>query len=78
MTRPAAQAENLCGLIERCGGVPVRFPTLEIAARQPEAQAVQDAETGDWLIFTSSNAVDFAIPAFGGKCRAGAAPGLRR
>lgn len=67
VTRPAAQSENLCSLIESRGGVPVRFPTLEIAARQPEAQAVQDAEASDWLIFTSSNAVDFAIPAFGGK-----------
>ncbi len=67
VTRPAGQAEHLCELIESRGGVPVRFPTLLIVAHQPEGQALADAATSDWLIFTSSNAVDFAIPAFGGK-----------
>ncbi|WFP48868.1 uroporphyrinogen-III synthase [Methylomonas sp. EFPC3] len=67
VTRPAGQAEHLCELIESRGGIPVRFPTLLIVAHQPEAQALADAAASDWLIFTSSNAVDFAIPAFGGK-----------
>ena len=31
VTRPAHQAEELCALIERAGGIPVRFPTIEIA-----------------------------------------------
>lgn len=67
VTRPAAQADNLCGLIERQGGVAVCFPTLEITGQQPEAELLQTAWGADWLIFTSTNAVDFAIKAFGGK-----------
>ncbi|MGZ5531453.1 MAG: uroporphyrinogen-III synthase [Methylomonas sp.] len=67
MTRPAAQAENLCELIERQGGEALRFPTLEIVEECPEPELLQRAAQSDWLIFTSTNAVDFAIKAFGGK-----------
>jgi len=67
VTRPAAQAENLCRLIEQRGGAALRFPTLEIVAATPDTQRLEAAATSDWLIFTSSNAVDFAIKAFGGK-----------
>ncbi len=67
VTRPAAQAENLCGLIERQYGVALRFPTLEIVEEHPEQKSLQLAAQSDWLIFTSTNAVDFAIKAFGGK-----------
>ena len=67
MTRPALQAGNLCSLIENRGGVPIRFPTLEIAALEPEPQLLKLAAGCEWLIFTSSNAVNFAIKAFGGK-----------
>ncbi|MGZ0077073.1 uroporphyrinogen-III synthase [Methylomonas sp. YC3] len=73
VTRPAAQAENLCHLIEQQGGVPIRFPTLEIVETQPDPQLLSQAVASDWLIFTSSNAVDFAIKAFGGKM-----PALRK
>ncbi len=67
VTRPAAQAENLCHLIEQQGGVALRFPSLEIVAAHPDTELIQRAIASDWLIFTSSNAVDFAIKAFGGK-----------
>jgi uroporphyrinogen-III synthase len=67
VTRPAAQAEKLCNLIEQHGGVPIRFPTLEIVQTQPDPDLLAQAAASDWLIFTSSNAVDFAIKAFGGK-----------
>lgn len=67
VTRPAAQAEKLCGLIEAEGGKAIRFPTLEIMAAPPEPALLQAATHSDWLIFTSTNAVDFAIRAFGGK-----------
>lgn len=67
VTRPSAQAENLCSLIERQVGVALRFPTLEIVEEHPEPQMLQLAAMSDWLIFTSTNAVDFAIKAFGGK-----------
>jgi uroporphyrinogen-III synthase len=67
VTRPVAQAEKLCGLIEAVGGEAFRFPTLDIVGVQPEPEALQLALNADWLIFTSTNAVNFAIRAFGGK-----------
>lgn len=73
VTRPVAQAEKLCNLIESQSGIALRFPTLEIVASNPEPQMLEAAAVSDWLIFTSSNAVDFAIKAFGGKM-----PGLNK
>lgn len=73
VTRPAAQAENLCNLIEQRGGAPIRFPTLEITESRPDPVLLDQASSSDWLIFTSTNAVDFAIKAFGGKM-----PALRK
>lgn len=67
VTRPSAQADNLCSLIAQAGGEPWRFPTLEISQVQPEPSQLVDALSADWLLFTSSNAVDFAISAFNGK-----------
>lgn len=67
VTRPTEQADNLCGLIEQQGGVALRFPTLEIVEHRPEATILAAATQSDWLIFTSTNAVDFAIKAFNGK-----------
>ncbi|WP_347987792.1 uroporphyrinogen-III synthase [Methylomonas sp. AM2-LC] len=67
VTRPVAQAQNLCDLLARQGGKALRFPTLEICASSPEPQALQAATASDWLIFTSRNAVDFAIKVFNGK-----------
>ncbi len=67
VTRPVGQADNLCGLIEQQGGVALRFPTLEIVEHRPEATVLAAASQSDWLIFTSTNAVDFAIKAFNGK-----------
>jgi len=67
VTRPVQQAGNLCRLLTESGAVPIRFPTLEIVGVQPEPSILEAAALSDWLIFTSSNAVDFAIRAFGGK-----------
>ncbi len=67
VTRPVLQAENLCRLLAENHGVALRFPTLEIAGVQPKPDILAAAAKSDWLIFTSSNAVDFAIKAFGGK-----------
>ncbi|CAD6881735.1 Uroporphyrinogen-III synthase (EC 4.2.1.75) [Methylomonas albis] len=67
VTRPAAQAENLSNLIAQHGGMPIRFPTLEIVEERPDPGLLSQATASDWLIFTSTNAVDFAIKAFGGK-----------
>lgn len=65
VTRPAHQAERLCGLVEAHGGHPVRFPALEI--RDPtDPTAARDllgaANGFDLLLFVSANAVERATP----------------
>ena len=67
VTRPARQAGHLCSMIEAEGGQALRLPTLEIVAATPPQPALTTAMAADWLIFTSTNAVDFAIRAFDGK-----------
>ncbi|MBM4207174.1 MAG: uroporphyrinogen-III synthase [Gammaproteobacteria bacterium] len=77
VTRPAHQADGLCRLINEHGGIAVRFPTIEITG---VSSAINDftespAATNpwpqlskyQWVIFTSSNAVNFALAAKGGK-----------
>jgi len=63
ITRPAAQAEALCRLIETAGGKAIRFPTIaieSIADREP----VRKLLTRDWdlILFVSRNAVEHALP----------------
>lgn len=58
VTRPKHQAGELASAIERAGGTPIRFPTLQITERDA---AVVAAEAGrlarpDIVIFVSSNA----------------------
>lgn len=68
VTRPAAQAENLCSNIEAEGGQVSRFPVMEIvpapdlaAAKQRFAQIEQY-----WLvIFISANAVKHSVDLIG-------------
>lgn len=78
VTRPSHQAENLCRLIEAEGGAPVRFPTLQIIGLDVQSSDVTSQKTPatfslkklseyQWLIFTSANAVNFAVQANGGK-----------
>jgi len=67
VTRPVKQADKLCRLIENSGGIAMRFPTIEIVETNPQQHLWQAAFASDWLIFTSTNAVDFAIKTFSGK-----------
>ncbi|CAG7856078.1 uroporphyrinogen-III synthase [biofilm metagenome] len=77
VTRPAHQAENLCQLINHCGGRAVRFPTIDIVGVSPTinpakfglaaTNALPQLSKYQWLIFTSANAVNFALAANGGK-----------
>lgn len=74
VTRPENQAETLCQLIEQQGGIPIRFPTLQIVDVDDQGNnlsSVTNPLTGlhsvHWLIFTSANAVNFALIANGGK-----------
>ena len=70
VTRPEHQAENLSRLIEQRGGIAVRFPTLDIVARDDAEQikaSLVDLDSYHWVIFTSANAVNFALKANSGK-----------
>jgi uroporphyrinogen-III synthase len=78
VTRPAHQAEKLCQLIQEQGGTAVRFPTLEIVGLinssvnasdkiSSATYPIQPLSEYQWLIFTSTNAVNFALKANGGK-----------
>jgi uroporphyrinogen-III synthase len=53
VTRPAAEAQRLCGRIEMLGGEAIAFPALAI---EPIPLAESDQRC-DWLIFVSANAV---------------------
>jgi len=69
VTRPKHQAGGLCDLIEQQGWDAVRFPTLKIVAVKSNKieQQIGTIEQYQWLIFISSNAVNFALKANGGK-----------
>jgi uroporphyrinogen-III synthase len=74
VTRPSHQAEHLSSMIEQQGGVAVRFPTLQIVGIDSQTNALPAAtnplfqlSNRQWLIFTSVNAVNFALKANGGK-----------
>jgi uroporphyrinogen-III synthase len=62
VTRPRAQAGELCDLLTARGAVPVQFPTIEIAPNEnlsalDEAVAAGLAGSYQWIIFTSANGV---------------------
>ncbi|WP_119632203.1 uroporphyrinogen-III synthase [Methylocaldum marinum] len=69
VTRPREQADGLCALIEAAGGRALRMPLLEIAAVADPSTAealLSRTDQWDWLIFTSTNAVRFALQIIGG------------
>lgn len=60
VTRPAHQAEGLCGLIEQAGGRAIRLPVIGIAGPGDEASAkasLAELAGYDIVIFISANAV---------------------
>lgn len=69
VTRPKHQAESLCCLIEQQGWNALRFPTLEIVALENKAikQQLKLINQYQWLIFVSTNAVNFAVAKNDGK-----------
>ena len=72
VTRPEHQAENLSRLIEQRGGIAVRFPTLEIVSRDDADEIksiLANLDRFQWVIFISTNAVNFALKANSGKIR---------
>jgi uroporphyrinogen-III synthase len=74
VTRPIHQVEHLSSMIEQQGGVAIRFPTLQIVGLESQADNLATVTNSlfqlsncQWLIFTSVNAVNFALKANGGK-----------
>jgi len=66
VTRPSAQAGNLCRLIEQQGGKAIRFPLLEIEAITPspaQVALVDALHHCDIAFFVSANAVHHGVEA---------------
>lgn len=64
VTRPAAQADHLCNLLEQAGADSHALPVMDIQAHEStEALArLKHVAAWDMVIFVSRNAVDFALP----------------
>jgi uroporphyrinogen-III synthase len=65
VTRPAGQADRLAGRIAELGGVPVLFPSLEIAPpsdAEALARAVAELPRYDLAIFISPTSVERFLP----------------
>lgn len=65
VTRPAAQSDGLCDLIEQAHGRPVRYPAMQIqgpADKQAARRQLAAASNARLLIFVSVNAVQYAYP----------------
>ncbi len=70
VTRPAAQAGNLCALIEQAGGKALPLPMLEIVPVEntwPLRDALAQATRCAAVIFTSVNALEQALLAGGAR-----------
>lgn len=60
VTRPAADADELAGLLREAGAVPVLVPLTRVVPPASDAQirrALARLSEYDWVIFTSTNAV---------------------
>jgi uroporphyrinogen-III synthase len=61
VTRPRAQATDLCERLSAQGATPIVFPTIEIAPLQDYGvldHAIRDLSSYQWIIFTSVNGVE--------------------
>jgi uroporphyrinogen III methyltransferase / synthase len=61
VTRPREQAAELIELLAALGAEPIEAPMIRIAAPEdpgPLARAAANADAFDWIVFTSTNAVD--------------------
>lgn len=82
VTRARHQASALSELLRQYGAEPLEFPVIAIVPPEnyaPLDQALQQASTYDWIIFTSANGVEMVIQrllALGLDVRALAGPAL--
>ncbi len=62
ITRPAHQVDEFSRLIEKNGGIPVKFPVLEIKPLDFEESLEEELKKPyRWIVFTSANGVRFAF-----------------
>lgn len=64
VTRAAAQSEGLCELLLARGAEPILFPLIRILPIEDFAlldAALRKLRPGDWIAFTSQNAVDSVV-----------------
>lgn len=59
VTRAAHQADEVCRALDAAGATTLKFPTLAIEPLAPVPPPVGDF---DWIVYTSSNAVEHAGP----------------
>jgi uroporphyrinogen III methyltransferase / synthase len=60
ITRPLAQAVAICEALRACAAEALQFPLIEIVPAKdlsPLDEALRRLRPGDWLVFTSQNAV---------------------
>ena len=65
VTRDPEQAGPFMDAIRRSGGIPCAFPTIRIKPVEdlgPFADSLSSLRKGDWIVFSSTNAVRFTIP----------------
>ena len=68
ITRPAAQADGLCRLVEAAGGKAIRFPSVVIEPARDSAPVRELlARSWDLILFVSRNAVTHALPLLPGR-----------
>ena len=68
VTRPAHQAQNLCGMIRSAGGTPLSLPIIEIVPPgDPRLAAgiIHRLHEFDLAVFVSRNAIDRVLDAMG-------------
>ena len=59
VTRPEQQADTLCDLIAKAGGMAIRFPVIEIVSIARQQWSDLDMAELDFIIFVSRNAVNY-------------------
>jgi uroporphyrinogen-III synthase len=64
VTRPDAQADELCERLEALGARPIRWPTIDVlppASTDELDRALRTLHEWDWVVFTSANGVRFVF-----------------
>ncbi|WP_167577555.1 uroporphyrinogen-III synthase [Ammoniphilus sp. YIM 78166] len=64
VTRSRAQASDLSRQIEALGGRPMEFPLIQLEPPRdllPVQQALKEIHQFDWILFTSTNGVEFFV-----------------